>query len=385
MKLLSGRKILLVLSVVAALAGGQVSAQSPKPTEKSTGYYLSHFRTDSATGKYISAVRYLQQYKLVKDSIYNATAARQISDLNIKYATDQKMKDMSLLKSQQDIQKSTLRKLNLQRNLILGGSIMLLIITGLAYQGYRQKKRSNHQLEVKQTEINRQNGALADLVTDKDILLQEKDELLEVKEILMKEIHHRVKNNLHMISSLLESQTAYLQDEALAAVQKSQHRVQAISLIHHKLYQSSTLTTVNMPVYTREMLSYLQDNFVTKENIVFNMDIAPIELDVAQAVPIGLIINEAITNSIKYAFPDGRKGHIDVSLNQRPGHEYLLSVADDGIGLPNGFDIDKNNSLGMSLIKGFSKSLRASIKITSDAGTRIELTFINDGIMQINS
>jgi two-component sensor histidine kinase len=292
---------------------------------------------------------------------------------------------MSLLKSQQDIQKSTLRKLNLQRNLILGGSIMLLIITGLAYQGYRQKKRSNHQLEVKQTEINRQNGALADLVTDKDILLQEKDELLEVKEILMKEIHHRVKNNLHMISSLLESQTAYLQDEALAAVQKSQHRVQAISLIHHKLYQSSTLTTVNMPVYTREMLSYLQDNFVTKENIVFNMDIAPIELDVAQAVPIGLIINEAITNSIKYAFPDGRKGHIDVSLNQRPGHEYLLSVADDGIGLPNGFDIDKNNSLGMSLIKGFSKSLRASIKITSDAGTRIELTFINDGIMQINS
>jgi two-component sensor histidine kinase len=385
MKLFSPRQILHVLTVAAVLAGGHGSAQSPNPTEKSTGYYLSHFRTDSATGKYISAVRYLEQYKLVKDSIYNVTAARQISELNIQYATDQKMKDISLLKSQQDIQKSTLQKLNLQRNLILVGSIMLLIITGLAYQGYRQKKRSNHQLEVKQTEINRQNGALADLVTDKDKLLEEKDELLEVKEILMKEIHHRVKNNLHMISSLLESQTAYLQDEALAAVQKSQHRVQAISLIHHKLYQSSTLTTVNMPVYTREMLSYLQDNFVTKENIVFNMDIAPIELDVAQAVPIGLIINEAITNSIKYAFPGGRKGHIAVSLNQRPGHEYLLSVADDGIGLPKDFDINKNNSLGMSLIKGFSKSLRARINISSDAGTRIELTFINDDIMPINS
>lgn len=140
-----------------------------------------------------------------------------------------------------------------------------------------------------------------------------------------------------------------------------------------------------MAVYTREMLSYLQDNFGTKENIVFNMDIAPIELDVAQAVPIGLIINEAITNSIKYAFPGGRKGHIAVSLNRQPGHEYLLSVADDGIGLPNGFDIDKNNSLGLSLIKGLGKSLRASIRITSDAGTRIELTFINDGIMQSNS
>ena len=167
MKLLSGRKEYYLFSALwRRLPAAKVSAQSPKThLEKTPGYYLSHFRTDSATGKYISAVRYLQQYKLVKDSIYNVTAARQISELNIQYATDQKMKDISLLKSQQAIQKSTLQKLNLQRNLILGGSDHASDHqrrTGLS--GLSAKKTAaTLQLEVKQTEINRQNGALADL------------------------------------------------------------------------------------------------------------------------------------------------------------------------------------------------------------------------------
>ena len=150
------------------------------------------------------------------------------------------------------------KRVNLQKELVLGATSLLLVMAGLTFRSYRLKQRTNRLPSASsQAEIDQQHMTLGHLVSTKDHLLEEKEALLEVKEILMQEIHHRVKNNLHMVSSLLESQTAYLEDEALAAVQKSQHRVQAISLIHHKLYLSPGFTTVNMAVYLREMVSYL--------------------------------------------------------------------------------------------------------------------------------
>jgi two-component sensor histidine kinase len=124
------------------------------------------------------------------------------------------------------------------------------------------------------------------------------------------------------------------------------------------------------------MVSYLSENFVQKEDILFQLDLEPIELDVSQAMPVGLIVNEAITNAIKYAFPPSRQGLIAVSMKQRSPGQCLLSIIDNGIGLVEDFDINKNNSLGMSLIRGLTKNLGGDLHISSSPGTRIEIVFM---------
>jgi two-component sensor histidine kinase len=349
------------------------------------GLNLLEFQVDSARKNYLSAIRHFELAQILNDSLLDIKKMKHVSELNIQYKTYETEKDLLVLQGQKNARNAELQRVNLQKELVLGATSLLLVMAGLTFRSYRLKQKTNRALRLKQTEIDQQHLALGHLVSAKDHLLEEKEALLEVKEILMQEIHHRVKNNLHMVSSLLESQTAYLEDEALAAVQKSQHRVQAISLIHHKLYLSPGFTTVNMAVYLPEMVSYLRDNFVSKEDILFQLDLEPIELDVAQAVPVGLIVNEAITNAIKYAFAPSRQGLspqgpapqglIQVSMKELSPDQCLLSIIDNGIGLSNSFDINKNSSLGMSLIRGLTKNLGGRLHISSNPGARIELVF----------
>ncbi len=147
--------------------------------------------------------------------------------------------------------------------------------------------------------------------------------------------------------SLLNSQSAYLHnDDALVAIRDSQHRVQAISLIHKKLYQSDNVGVIHMPHYIHELVDYLKDCFDTNRKVSFRIDVSPLQLDVSQAVPIGLILNEAITNSIKYAFTGNREGIIAISFKQSEEGHYTLVIADDGKGLPADFDPAQSRSLG---------------------------------------
>src|SRR5690606_4720811 len=133
---------------------------------------------------------------------------------------------------------------------------------------------------------------------------QDLEQLLVEKERLLKEIHHRVKNNLQIVMSLLNSQVASLQDKAaLSAIQDSQNRVQAMALIHQKLYQTEGVARIPMNAYIEEVVDYLQDSYALSRQVSFKLFIEPMELDVNLAVPLGLIINEAITNTFKYAFP----------------------------------------------------------------------------------
>ena len=208
-------------------------------------------------------------------------------------------------------------------------------------------------------------------------LLLEKDKLLDEKEWLMKEIHHRVKNNLQIVMSLLNSQSAYLKDNAaLAAIKESQHRVHAISLIHQKLYQSDNLTAVDMEPYIKDVVEYLSDNLDSEHRIKFQVSITPLQLDVAQAVPMGLIINEAITNAIKYAFPNERIGLVNINLYHQLPDEIILTIADDGIGFAPGFNLEHAESLGMSLMKGLCKQLDGEFDIINNNGITIQVKFI---------
>src|SRR5450755_1598659 len=131
--------------------------------------------------------------------------------------------------------------------------------------------------------------------------------------------------------SLLNSQSAYLEnDAALTAIHDSQHRVHAMSLIHQKLYNSENVSSINMSSYIRELVTYLRDSFDTGQRVRFELNIEPLEMDVSQAVPLGLILNEAITNSLKYAFPSDMDGMINISLSGTTTNHYLLSISDNG-------------------------------------------------------
>jgi two-component system, sensor histidine kinase PdtaS len=324
---------------------------------------LLEFRLDSVAGKYPAAIKDFIQFKSLADSMGSLAQKKQINELMIKNETDKKDRNIQLLTQQGRLQTTELYQAHFVRNMMIAGAGLLLIILLLVFYQYQLKQSANRIITKKNHSMER--------------LLEEKEELIADKEILVKEIHHRVKNNLHLISSLLESQSAYLQDEALFAVQKSQHRVQAISLIHQKLYLNEQVTDVEMSIYLREIISYLRDSFVTDENIIFDMDLDPIQLDVTQAVPLGLIVNEAVTNAIKYAFPQNETGRIDIILEQGDTGECRLLIADNGIGLSSDYDTGQSKSLGMSLIKGLSRTLQADVRISSGAGTTIEIIFVN--------
>jgi two-component system, sensor histidine kinase PdtaS len=320
-------------------------------------YY--NFRLDSLMGHYLSAINFYERYKTASDSNLAATRSRQLAQYSALYEADQKDRSIRSLKDQADVQANRLRQQVLLGRMTIGGIALLLVLVSLLYYAYRVKQRSNRQLEAQRLVIDQKNHRLEKLVTE--------------KEYLVAEIHHRVKNNLSLISSLLESQGAYLQNEALFEIKKSQHRVQAISLIHQKLYLDEKGTDIDMSVYLGEIIRDLRDSFVTNESLCFNLDLDPIPLDVSQAVPIGLIVNEAVTNALKYAFPDNGPGRIEVALKRGLSGDYRLRIADNGVGLPEDYHAGQTKSLGMSLIEGLSRSMEADLRIRSHPGTTIEI------------
>ncbi|OKS86013.1 tetratricopeptide repeat-containing sensor histidine kinase [Mucilaginibacter polytrichastri] len=328
------------------------------------------FQVDSASGNFVQAINHFETHKNINDSLYNVTKSKQVADLQIKYETTQKEQSIKLLQSQGKSQQAELQKLNLQRNITFGGVGMLFIIAGLAYNGYRQKQRSNLKLQAKQSEINKQNQSLQLLLIDKDKLLNDKDWLL-------KEVHHRVKNNLQIVMSLLNTQSAYLKsNDAITAIRESQNRVQAISLIHQKLYSTSNVSSINMAVYIADLVSYLRSCYNTGDNdIRFDLQVEPVRLDVSQAIPAGLILNEAINNAIKYAFPEAKGGIVNINLRQMSEMSLQLSIVDNGIGLPDNFDVRKSASLGMEMMKALSKQLGGEFTMRNENGVLISINF----------
>jgi two-component sensor histidine kinase/tetratricopeptide (TPR) repeat protein len=320
------------------------------------------FKTDSLNGNYSGALAHFQNYKKTSDSILGISKSKQIEELKIEYETKNKEQKIKLLNDQSKLQESELQKSKLLNNLSIWSLILLSITIGLLYNRYRLKQRNHVKLELKEKEINQKNINLR--------------HLLDEKEWLLKEIHHRVKNNLQTVISLLNSQSAYLDnDMALSAIKNSQHRIHSMSLIHQKLYNSENISTINMSNYIRELIEYLKDSFSLGQRIRFEIKIDPLELDVAQAIPLGLILNEAITNSIKYAFPNERTGMIYVTLESTAKNNYLLTISDNGVGTETDFTDIKANSFGMILIKGLSDDLEAKFTMENNNGTILKIEF----------
>lgn len=213
----------------------------------------------------------------------------------------------------------------------------------------------------------------------RDITLQKRDEntvkkSLREKEVLLQEIHHRVKNNMQIISSLHNLQANQIKDKRILAIFKeSQNRVQAMALVHDQLYQSKDLARIDFGGYLKDLMHQLFASF-GRNGVSYMINSDHVFFNISQAVPCGLIINELVTNSLKHAFREGQEGIIEINLHESNNDQILLEVIDDGLGFPPEVDFRKtSSSLGLQLVNGLVGQLRGKIKLSSDNETRFSI------------
>jgi two-component sensor histidine kinase len=332
------------------------------PLSRIRDIYELLYKADSAIGDYPLALKNLSIFKQLSDSMVNVTKNRQIAELLIRYETEKKDRDLilqkksnQLLVKQSEYQGRELSYTMRLRNLTLVGIVLMILISGLLYSRYRIKQRANIEIRNKNKEL---------------------EQLLRDKDWLVKEIHHRVKNNLQTIVSLLESQSVNLKSEALEAVQDSRNRIYAMSLIHQKLYQTETNSSISMEAFFPDLIENLRESFNVRQRIRFCQDIEPIVLDVSQAIPIGLILNEVVINSIKYAFPTDRvNNEVNIYMGRKSNGVIEFRVSDNGIGLSRDFETKAEKGLGIKLMRGLTEELHGFFCLDSFGGTRIRITF----------
>lgn len=200
---------------------------------------------------------------------------------------------------------------------------------------------------------------------------------LREKEALLMEVHHRVKNNLQIITSLLSLQAAHLPaPEARAAFSDSQNRVRSLALLHDLLYRSGGLDRIDARRYFEALCSHLaRSHGPPAERVAVRLDIDAWPLDVDRAVPCGLIVHELVSNALKHAFPHGRPGLVRLAFGPRPAAALGLSVSDDGVGLPAGLDVSHAESLGLRLVSDLVQQLEGTLRVDRDGGTRFDIQF----------
>lgn len=278
----------------------------------------------------------------IKDSLFNASSKQSLLELETKYELSEKEKELALLNTENNLKELELSRSSIIRNFSLFVALLLIVVLFYGARNARIRDRLNKELATS----------------------------LNEKELLMKEIHHRVKNNLQIISSLLNIQSRKSENESTStALQESKNRVQSMALIHQSLYQKENITSVQIKDYIEQLLETLMNSFGIDDAVELKTNIQDIELDVDTTIPLGLIINELVTNAVKYAFVE-EGGKLSVSLNEFEGI-LRLEVADNGKGFHNAGL--KNESFGMSMVETLSQKLKGELSVNSDSGTSIRL------------
>jgi two-component sensor histidine kinase len=197
------------------------------------------------------------------------------------------------------------------------------------------------------------------------------------KEVLLQEIHHRVKNNLQVISGLLDLQSYHITDAKSKEIYKeSQNRVITMALIHEELYQARDLARVDYGIYIRNLAGNLFKSYaVDPEKVKLELDVEDVQLVVDTAIPCGLIINELVSNALKHAFPGDREGKVQIIFKLPDDGRYHLEVRDNGVGIPGDFDMVKTPSLGLHLVTVLVSQLAGDMEIKTEEGTSFIIDF----------
>lgn len=306
-------------------------------------------------GDYKNAHRYQQLHHEEKEREYEQKISTLQGGLAEKYEAGQRAATIAIQEERIEKQR------NFQR-LLWGIAGLLLLTSALIYMSLRSRQKANRLMAAANEQLEKKNRE---------------------NELLLREIHHRVKNNLQTVSSLLNLQSAGIEDAAaLAAVQESRNRVRSMSLIHQKLYQGEHLASVEMKDYFETMGQTMLQSFGTQsERIALKVDMLPIDLDVDTAIPIGLIVNELMTNSLKYAFPDQREGAIEISLRAEDNHMLALRIADNGVGGSIANDASEwrgsSTGFGGKLVKLLVQQLGARMEQNETGGYTTIIRFPN--------
>lgn len=297
-----------------------------------------------------SALAAMNNYNLYKDSLFKISQSNIIHDLEKQYETSQKVQRITQLELEDELQQTRISR---QQSIIGFGLLGLLLVSLFLFYIYRQNKK-----------IKSQNQLI--------------EKSLKEKNILLKEIHHRVKNNLQVISSLLGIQSRQIKDKvALEAITEGRTRVQTMSLIHQNLYKDDNLTGIEIRTYLGRLSQSLFDTYnIKKDQIQLNLDIDDLMLDVESVVPLGLIINELISNALKYAFPENRDGLIYIQL-KKIEEGLQLQVKDNGIGIEDTSKLFDGDSFGYDLIDAFKLKLNADLHIDGEGGTDVKMLIRN--------
>jgi two-component sensor histidine kinase len=206
---------------------------------------------------------------------------------------------------------------------------------------------------------------------------------LQEKEVLLKEIHHRVKNNLQVVSSLLDMQALSVHNpEVIEALEDSRHRIRAMAFVHERLYQSEDLSSLGVAEYVRSLVGHLSAAYERRaRGAELRLQIDPVFLDLDTAIACGLLINELVSNALKHAFPTGWEGagEIHVALQSLGDDRLELRVSDNGVGLPPGLAPEETTSLGLRLVQMLTQQLRGTLEVDSQAGTAVRITFADPG------
>lgn len=317
-------------------------------TEEQHKAYLALAEAYEKQGNYKSANEYIRLNAIIKDSILSNKNTELISEMQAKYVYNENKKEIALLTKEKALQQYEIYTNRIIIVSFIIGCVLLLILIIVGVRGYRQKQK-----------------AIINITKQK-----------EEKELLLKEVHHRVKNNLQIINSLLRLQSHQVDDEKVAALfEECQNRVLSMALIHEKLYKSKDLANINARNYIETLAESLIRSYRTDNDVALEVNCSVDTVGIDTLMPLGLVLNELISNSLKYAFAGRASGKIMINLDKKENDLFEMRVSDNGIGLSNEFSWGSSTTLGMELIKTLVDQIKGTIEIIRSPGTTFKIVF----------
>ncbi|MGH1387031.1 sensor histidine kinase [Kordia sp.] len=305
------------------------------------------------------AYKYMETYVAIKDSAFSKQKVEEIKEIELTYAFEKQQYKDSIQNAEAlavlDLeQQNKIQQEQHVQQILLGLFLAALALGGFAYYAYQRKKKTSKILDEKNKII---------------------EKALQEKQLLLKEVHHRVKNNFQIVSSLLELQTKDIEDEkALKLANEGKNRVKSMALIHQKLYQNDT-GLIDFDEYIQTLVKELSYMYASEKRVKTNINTENMQFDVDTAIPLGLIVNELITNAYKYAFDATKDNELNISINKLNEEEYKLVIADNGRGIDDSIDLAKVKSLGLRLVKRLTKQLQGKFIVNNAEGASFEITF----------
>jgi two-component sensor histidine kinase len=322
---------------------------------------------NAKNGNWNKAAFHVNQALETAISIHESRHSRQLKVVQSKNEADIAQAELEIQKQEFDRVKVELRNKQLERNWLLTVIIAIALTLVLVFYLY--------------TKITKINKTLSRQKSNFEALNIEMKQTIEQREMLIQEVHHRVKNNLQIISSILNMQASAEQEKStVSSIKKAQQRVRSIAMIHEKLYQADTFSSIDFREYLFDLTQQIK-SAVSSEDFIVEIEVVSIQvsLNIDYAIPLGLIINEIVTNSIKYAFPERKSGNIAINFKSTGANQYELRVSDDGIGMKLDDSANvKPSTLGRSLIELLSRQLKAVYEVDSTNGTEYTIRFVMD-------